>query len=203
MSAFKTICKASRSEYKEMKSKFLSFAYPISCVEDVKPLVDNLKAEYFDARHHCFAWRLDEQTINKTEKNIATYRTNDDREPNNTAGVPILAAIDSKELKNILIVVVRYFGGIKLGASNLAKAYRQAAENAIEEAEIITEVPKSPIVFSFDFGVMGQVNKFLKDNSFTKEDYSYLEANKIRLMVDNDDKERIENTLKSIYGIRI
>jgi len=203
MSAFKTISTPSCSEYKEMKSKFLSFAYPISCVEDVKPLVDNLKAEYFDARHHCFAWRLDEQYINKNEKNIATYRTNDDREPNNTAGVPILSAIDSNELKNILVVVVRYFGGIKLGASNLAKAYRQAAQNAIEEAEIILQIPKSPIVFSFDFAIMGQVNKFLKDNNFTKEDYSYLEANKIELMVDNDHKVAIENNLKSIYGIKI
>ncbi len=203
MSAFKTISTPSCSEYKEMKSKFLSFAYPISCVEDVKPLVDNLKAEYFDARHHCFAWRLDEQYINKNEKNIATYRTNDDREPNNTAGVPILSAIDSNELKNILVVVVRYFGGIKLGASNLAKAYRQAAQNAIEEAEIILQIPKSPIVFSFDFVIMGQVNKFLKDNNFTKEDYSYLEANKIKLMVDNDHKATIENNLKSIYGIKI
>lgn len=202
MSEFKTIKNPAASEYKEMKSKFISFIYPISSPDEVKPLIEELKAEYFDARHHCYAWRIDEQMINPDEKNIALYRTNDDREPNNTAGVPILAAIDSNELKNVLIVVVRYFGGIKLGASNLAKAYRQAAQNAIEEAEIITQVPQSCITFTFDFSVMGQVNKFLKDNSFTKENYSYLEANKIKLSFDKDIETKIREKLSSIYGIK-
>ncbi len=203
MSAFLTIKNPAQSEYKEMKSKFLSFIYPINSPDEVKPLVDKLKSEYFDARHHCYAWRIDEQMIDKEENNIALFRTNDDREPNNTAGLPILAAMDSKELKNVLIVVVRYFGGVKLGASNLAKAYRQAALNAIEEAEIIKQVPQSQIIFTFDFSVMGQVNKFLKENNFTKDNYEYIEANKIRLSFDKDLSHTIENSLNNIYGLKI
>ena len=203
MSAFLTIKNPAQSEYKEMKSKFLSFIYPINSPDEVKPLVDKLKSEYFDARHHCYAWRIDEQMIDKEENNIALFRTNDDREPNNTAGLPILAAMDSKELKNVLIVVVRYFGGVKLGASNLAKAYRQAALNAIEEAEIIKQVPQSQIIFTFDFSVTGQVNKFLKENNFTKDNYEYIEANKIRLSFDKDLSHTIENSLNNIYGLKI
>ncbi|MBR1626502.1 MAG: YigZ family protein [Bacteroidales bacterium] len=203
MSAFKTIKKPACSEYKEMKSKFLSFIYPIHSPEEVKGLVDELKSEYFDARHHCYAWRIDPQMINPEQKNIALYRTNDDREPNNTAGVPILAAIDSNELKNVLIVVVRYFGGIKLGASNLAKAYRQAAQNAVDQAEIIVKVPQTEVIFSFDFAVMGQVNKFLKDNNFTKDNYTYIEADRIRLTFDKDDEKKIKDRLSSIYGITL
>ena len=217
MSAFKTIKNPAASEYKEMKSKFLSYIYPLQSPDDIKPLVDKLKAEYFDARHHCYAWRIDAQTANQQADNaeinqdntqarkrmLTLVGTHDDREPNNTAGVPILAAIDSNELKNVLIVVVRYFGGIKLGASNLAKAYRQAAQNAIDQAEIITQVPQSSITFSFNFSLMGQVNKFLKDNAFTKENYAYLDANKIKLTFDADNKEQINKKLSDIYGIVI
>lgn len=202
MPSYKTIKAVAKGEYKEMKSKFLSFAYPISSPEQVKGLVDTLKAEYFDARHHCFAWRLDESAV-EDDKNIALCRTNDDREPNNTAGVPILSAIDSNELKNILIVVVRYFGGIKLGASNLAKAYRYAAQDAIDNSEIITQTPQAKITFSFDFSVMGAVNKFLKDNNFTKENYTYVSANSIELVFDKDLSEQMLAKLNAIYGINI
>ena len=185
-----------------MKSRFISFIYPIHSPDDVKPLVEALKKEYFDARHHCYAWRLEENSVGE-DYSGAMFRTADDREPAHTAGEPILAAIDSNELKNVLVVVVRYFGGIKLGASNLSKAYRTAAQNAVNEAEIITCVPKKDIIFSFDFSVISQVNKFLKDNNFTKEDYSYLEANKIKLSADIDLYDNLINQLSSVYGITL
>ncbi|MGP1515231.1 MAG: IMPACT family protein [Bacteroidales bacterium] len=203
MSAYKTIKNSAVSEYKEMKSKFISFAYPINSSEDVKPLINKLRSEYFDARHHCYAWRIDEQNINDNDPQIILCRTNDDREPNNTAGIQILAAIDSNELKNVLIVVVRYFGGIKLGAANLSKAYRTAAQNVINKSEIIIQVPKIEIIFSFDFAVMEQVNKFLKENNFTKETYSYVGTNKIKISFDKDKQGEICSQLHAIYGINI
>ena len=196
MPSFKTIQAPSESVYKELKSRFLSYAYPIQSEEDVKPLVFNLKNKYFDARHHCYAYRIG---IGKD----SILRTNDDREPSHSAGEPILAAIDSKELTDILIVVVRYFGGIKLGAANLSKAYRQAALNAINIANIITQTPQDNIDFTFDFAIMGQVNKFLKDNNFTKKNILFHNSNTIRITFDSDLKEQLLTKLNSIYGIKI
>ena len=106
-------------------------------------------------------------------------------------------------LTNILIVVVRYFGGIKLGASNLAKAYKQASMEALDNAEIIERTITEDIRFSFDFSVMANVNKFLKDNRFDKSSYSYTATNEILLKVNKDNKENILNQLSSIFGINI
>ena len=196
MDTFFTIKQTSKGEYKENKSSFLAFAYPVEDTEQVKQFVDNLKKEYYDARHHCFAYKIG---IGKEVQS----RAFDDREPSHTAGEKILGAIESKNLTNVLIVVVRYFGGIKLGASNLAKAYRQASMEALENAEIIERTITEDIVFSFDFSVMASVNKFLKDNRFNKSSYSYISANEILLKVNKDNKENILNQLSSIFGIII
>ena len=196
MDTFLTISNPCRGEYKENKSSFLAFAYPIGNVEEVKDFVDNLKKEYYDARHHCFAYKIG---IGKEVQS----RAFDDREPSHTAGEKILGVIESKNLTNVLIVVVRYFGGIKLGASNLAKAYKQASIEALDKAEIIEKTITEDIVFSFDFSIMASVNKFLKDNRFDKSSYSYLSANEILLKVNKDNKENILNQLSSIFGIKI
>ncbi|MBR1769739.1 MAG: YigZ family protein [Bacteroidales bacterium] len=196
MDTFLTIKNKSEGEYKENKSRFLSFAYPMEKAEELKPLVDNLKKEFYDARHHCFAYKIG---LGKE----AETRAFDDREPSHTAGDMILAAIESNGLTNVLIVVVRYFGGIKLGASNLAKAYKQASLSAIENAEIVEKVLTEEIVFSFDFSCMGLVNKFLKDNRFDKSDYKYTAANEISLKTNKDNKDNILNQLSSIYGLEL
>lgn len=196
MDTFFTIKQASKGEYKENKSTFLAFAYPIEDTEQVKQFVDNLKKEYYDARHHCFAYKIG---IGKEVQS----RAFDDREPSHTAGEKILGAIESKNLTNVLIVVVRYFGGIKLGASNLAKAYKQASMEALGNAEIIERTITEDILFSFDFTVMSNVNKFLKDNRFDKTSYTYVSANEILLKVNKDNKENIINQLSSVFGIKI
>lgn len=196
MDTFFTIKQTSKGEYKENKSSFLAFAYPIENAEQVKQFVDNLKKEYYDARHHCFAYKIG---IGKEVQS----RAFDDREPSHTAGEKILGAIESKNLTNVLIVVVRYFGGIKLGASNLAKAYKQASMEALGNAEIIERTITEDILFSFDFAVMSNVNKFLKDNRFDKTSYTYVSANEILLKVNKDNKENIINQLSSVFGIKI
>ena len=196
MDTFFTIKQASKGEYKENKSTFLAFAYPIENAEQVKQFVDNLKKEYYDARHHCFAYKIG---IGKEVQS----RAFDDREPSHTAGEKILGAIESKNLTNVLIVVVRYFGGIKLGASNLAKAYKQASMEALGNAEIIERTITEDILFSFDFSIMANVNKFLKDNRFDKTSYTYVSANEILLKVNKDNKENIINQMSSVFGIKI
>lgn len=196
MDTFFTIKQTSKGEYKENKSTFLAFAYPIENAEQVKQFVDNLKKEYYDARHHCFAYKIG---IGKEVQS----RAFDDREPSHTAGEKILGAIESKNLTNVLIVVVRYFGGIKLGASNLAKAYKQASMEALGNAEIIERTITEDILFSFDFSIMANVNKFLKDNRFDKTSYAYVSANEILLKVNKDNKENIINQLSAVFGIRI
>lgn len=196
MDTFFTIKQTSKGEYKENKSTFLAFAYPVEDAEQVKQFVDNLKKEYYDARHHCFAYKIG---IGKEVQS----RAFDDREPSHTAGEKILGAIESKNLTNVLIVVVRYFGGIKLGASNLAKAYKQASMEALGNAEIIERTITEDILFSFDFSIMANVNKFLKDNRFDKTSYTYVSANEILLKVNKDNKENIINQLSSVFGIKI
>ena len=196
MDTFFTIKQTSKGEYKENKSSFLAFAYPIENAEQVKQFVDNLKKEYYDARHHCFAYKIG---IGKEVQS----RAFDDREPSHTAGEKILGAIESKNLTNVLIVVVRYFGGIKLGASNLAKAYKQASMEALGNAEIIERTITEDILFSFDFSIMANVNKFLKDNRFDKTSYTYVSANEILLKVNKDNKENIINQMSSVFGIKI
>lgn len=196
MDTYLTINSTSQGEYKENKSRFIAFAYSIERVEEVKILVDRLKKDYYDARHHCYAYKIG---VGKEQLN----RAFDDREPSHTAGDMILGAIESKKLTNVLIVVVRYFGGIKLGASNLAKAYKQASLIALDNAQIIEKTLTSNIEFSFDFSLMTQINKFLKDNRFDKSDYTYTSSNSILLQINKDREEEVREKLLSIYGVKL
>lgn len=196
MDTYLTINSTSQGEYKENKSRFIAFAYSIERVEEVKNLVDRLKKDYYDARHHCYAYKIG---VGKEQLS----RAFDDREPSHTAGDMILGAIESKKLTNVLIVVVRYFGGIKLGASNLAKAYKQASLIALDNAQIIEKTLTSNIAFSFDFSIMTQINKFLKDNRFDKSDYTYTSVNSILLQINKDRVEEVREKLLSIYGVKL
>jgi uncharacterized YigZ family protein len=152
---YQTITQTSEGIYKEKGSKFLAFAFPINSEDEIKWHIDTLKKEYFDARHHCYAyiWGFKQEH----------YRANDDGEPNNSAGIPILGQIRSKNLTNVLIVVVRYFGGIKLGVSGLIKAYKTAAFDALENAVIIDKQIQKHIHICFDYVQMNQVMKLVKD----------------------------------------
>ena len=131
---YKTIKASSNGIYKEKGSKFLSFAFPVSTVEQAKELIDKHKKEYFDARHVCYAYMLGNERD--------TFRANDDGEPSGTAGKPILGQLNSHQLTDILVIVVRYFGGVLLGTGGLTTAYKEAANDAITNVEIMVYMPK-------------------------------------------------------------
>lgn len=152
---FLTVAKVSKSVFTEKRSKFIAYIFPIKSEEEVRINLLSLKKEYYDARHICWAYVLGEERSN--------FRFNDDGEPSGTAGKPILGQINSNELTNVLVAVVRYFGGIKLGTGGLAAAYKEAVALSISEAIIIEEIVKESLIFSFDYLSMNSVMKCIKD----------------------------------------
>jgi uncharacterized YigZ family protein len=160
-----TIKEPSTGLFKDKGSKFLSFAYPVIDEKEIKTLVDKLKKEYFDARHHCYAYRLGADQL--------IFRANDDNEPSGTAGKPILGQIISNDLTNILIVVVRYFGGTLLGTSGLINAYRNASANAISNASIIKKNVYAIYQLVFNYQQMNYVMKIVKDYDLTAFDQNF------------------------------
>lgn len=150
-----TINAPSEGLYKEKGSKFIAFAIPVSNVEQIKEILEEKRKEHHDARHVCYAYILG---VDK-----ADYRSNDDGEPSGTAGRPILGSILSAGVTNVLIAVVRYFGGTKLGTSGLINAYKVASADALENAEIIEKTVDEEIHISFDYLVMNDVMKIIKD----------------------------------------
>lgn len=155
LDSFKTIASIAEGTYSEKRSKFLAFAIPVETVDEVKAYVAEYQKRYYDARHACYAYMLGAERTD--------FRANDNGEPSGTAGKPILGQINSYGLTNILIIVVRYFGGIKLGTSGLIVAYRQAAIEALENAQIIEKTVDDDITFSFEFPMMNAVMKVVKD----------------------------------------
>jgi uncharacterized YigZ family protein len=154
LDTYQTIAAPSIGEFKEKGSKFIAFAYFVSDEIEIKEKLDLLKKEHFKATHHCYAYRLGTDGKN--------YRANDDGEPSGTAGRPILGQIDSFGLTNLLIVVVRYYGGTKLGTSGLINAYREAAKLALENSIKIEKIIESQIDFSVPYLKMNEVMQFLK-----------------------------------------
>ncbi|MBO4557628.1 MAG: YigZ family protein [Bacteroidales bacterium] len=162
---YKSISSPSKGIYKDKGSKFLAFAFPVETEEQAKAAVASLKKEYFDARHHCWAYRLGATG----EK----WRANDDGEPSSTAGKPIYGQILSNELSDIVIVVVRYFGGILLGTSGLIVAYKAAAADAIANAQIVEKIATARYRVEFDYLQMNAVMKCLKDFQLTPQNTVY------------------------------
>lgn len=153
---FKTIAQASDEViYKEKGSKFIGYAYPIKNEDEVKVIIDALKSQHQKARHWCYAWQLGVESIQ--------YRINDDGEPNNSAGQPIYGQILSKNLTNILIVVVRYFGGTKLGVGGLVNAYKTAAQLAIDSSKIVSRTINTHFVLNFEYRYMNNVMRIIKE----------------------------------------
>jgi len=151
---YRSIDKPSTGIYKEKGSKFLSFAYPVEDEEEIQELIHQLQKQYYDARHHCYAYILG--------KDMGTYRANDDGEPNHSAGDPILGQIRSQQLTQVLIVVVRYFGGTKLGVGGLIRAYKTAAAEALLSAHTIIKTVKVPLAFTFEYLSMDEIMRTIK-----------------------------------------
>ncbi len=152
---YKTIAQKSEGTYTEKRSKFLAFAHPVETLDQIKELIEGYKKKYYDARHVCYAYMLGADRT--------TFRANDDGEPSSTAGKPILGQINSKELTNILVVVIRYFGGVKLGTSGLIVAYKEATIAALSTANVIEKQVEELISYTFPYVMMNSVMKVVKE----------------------------------------
>lgn len=192
---YKTISKPSEGLFKEKGSKFISFAYPVTSEDEIREIIQSLKKEHHSARHHCYAWRLGHEKL--------LFRANDDGEPSSTAGKPILGQIQSFDLTNILIVVVRYFGGTLLGVSGLINAYRNAALDAISQSQIIEELVEKQLLIEFGYGVMNEVMKIFKDEKLPQIDPQFDLQCRIKTEIRLNDLTRIEEGLKKIEGLKI
>ncbi|HBH83234.1 MAG TPA: YigZ family protein [Bacteroidales bacterium] len=193
--SYKTIKSFSQGIFRDRGSRFIANAYPVSDPESVKPIVDGLRKEFHDARHHCYAYMIGhERTV---------WRVNDDGEPSGTAGKPILGQINSHGLTNVLIVVIRYFGGTLLGVPGLINAYRSAAAEAISGAEIIECTVQDYYEITFPYSSMNDVMKILKDEAAGQSDQTFdLECRMIinfRLV----SQEKIIGRLSRIDGLKL
>lgn len=195
---YKTLTKPSSEVlFKDRNSKFFGYAFPISSEEEANSHIETLKAKHHKARHWCFAWQT-----GKDEKSIY-YRVNDDGEPSNSAGMPIYGQIQSFEVTNILIVVVRYFGGVKLGVGGLINAYKTAAQLALENANIITKTINEVFEVVFDYPEMNIVMRTIKENNLHILEQKLALDCKIYLSVRKKEAITIFEKFDSIYKVNI
>ncbi len=180
MTEYKTISQPSEGFYKEKGSRFIAIAFPVSSEQDFKNELDNIKNRFHDARHHCYAYRIGVTDV--------TERFNDDGEPSGTAGKPILGQIHSFGLTNVGIVVIRYFGGVKLGVGGLITAYKQAAADALAAADIVTKELKDIYLVTFGYDVMGEVLGFLRKNKVEHFDIKMEQNCSVKIALPYNDK---------------
>ncbi|GGD57626.1 hypothetical protein GCM10011514_22150 [Emticicia aquatilis] len=192
---YKTIKVPVEGLFKDRGSKFLAYAYPIEHENEVKPLVDNLKKEHFKAVHHCYAYRLGLDRTN--------FRVNDDGEPSGTAGKPILNTLLSQNITNILVVVVRYFGGTLLGVPGLINAYKSATAEALTVAEVIEKTVNDVYNVSFEFVQMNDVMKVVKEFSLKIRNQTYDNQCTIELEFRKTLTNQVIGKLEKIDGILV
>ena len=192
---FLTISSLSEGLYKSKGSKFQAFAYPVSSEEEVKEKIDFLRKKYFDARHHCYAYRLGADG--------ERYRASDDGEPANTAGKPILGQLIARNLTNILVVVVRYFGGILLGVGGLVQAYKKAAADALDHAKIVTDVVTETWQLTFAYADMNLVLKVVKDMNLECYDQDFNLTCSMKVMVQKNMSELMKKRLGHVASLKL
>jgi uncharacterized YigZ family protein len=192
---YRTISNISEGIYKDKGSKFLSFAIPVQNEAGIKHHLQELRKKYHDARHHCYAWALGPTRD--------AFRSNDDGEPSGTAGKPIYGQILSNDVTNILIVVVRYFGGVKLGVRGLINAYKAAANEAIGNNSIIEKVIREVYEVHFEYQQINDVMKVLKDYDLEQMSHDFGVSCSIMIAVRRDDAEKVKNIFSSMYPVSI
>lgn len=171
----KTISGPSRGQFKDRGSKFIALAFPVTSEEEIKEKIAELRKEYHDARHHCFAWRLG--------ADLERYRVNDDGEPSGSAGRPIFGQLQKYELTDILVVVIRYFGGTLLGVGGLISAYKNATADALKHAHIIEKKLEKDIELHFPYEAMNSVMKIIKEFDLVFKDQQFDISCTLRLRV--------------------
>jgi len=172
---YKTIGSPAEGIYKEKGSKFIAYAFPVSDEQQIREITLRLKKEHHSARHHCFAWRLG--------ADLNLFRVNDDGEPSGTAGRPILGQIKLLELTDILVVVVRYFGGILLGTSGLTNAYKHAAADALNNAQIIGKIIENTVEVNFGYLAMNEFMMLLKEYQLVMQESHFDLTCKAKILV--------------------
>lgn len=188
--SYRTIQQVAEGYYAEKRSRFISYAIPVRTVEEVKEELDKYRKQYYDARHVCWAYMLGADRL--------AFRSNDDGEPSSTAGKPILGQINSNELTDILIVVVRYFGGIELGTSGLIVAYRTAAAEAIAASKIEERTVDEEITVVFEYPYLNGIMRIIKeDNSIVVSQHFEMDC-EITLRIRKRDTERLKARLLKV-----
>lgn len=193
--SFRSITHLSQGIYKEKGSKFLSFAIPVKNVVEIKSILDIYRRKYYDARHVCYAYMLG---ADRSE-----FRANDDGEPSGTAGRPILGQINSSELTDILVIVVRYFGGILLGTSGLITAYKEAAADAIGQANIVEITVKNELNIRFEYPLLNDVMRIIKEYDVQIINQQFEEQCSIKISVPKKVTELISIKLEHIFGVNV
>lgn len=193
---YKTITEASEEVlFKDKNSKFFGYAFPVKSEEEAKEHLEALKKQHHQARHWCYAWQ--------TGKEDFQYRANDDGEPSNSAGMPIYGQIQSFEVTNVLVVVVRYFGGVKLGVGGLINAYKTAAQMALQTSKIVERTIDKKFLIKFDYPEMNIVMRIIKENNLNVLDQNLELDCRIYISVRKKDSEEIFQKFESTYKVEI
>ncbi len=181
--------------YKEKGSKFIAHAFSVYSEEDVKSELEHLKKRYHDARHHCYAYMIG------SDKSV--FRANDDGEPSGTAGKPILNQILSREVTNVCVVVIRYFGGTKLGVSGLITAYKTAAREALDEAEVVEKTIDKVFALHFDYPLMNDVMRIMKEENLEQLNSKFELDCYFEIQIRKSEADRIFEKFQNLYGLNI
>lgn len=185
-----TISEISEGYYTEKRSKFYAFAHPVETVDEVKDIVAMYRKKFYDARHVCWAYMLGHERID--------FRANDDGEPSSTAGKPILGQINSSELTNILVVVIRYYGGVNLGTGGLIVAYRTAAADAIANANIEERLIEQEIIYNYPYIMMNDVMRVVKDMQPRIISQTFDNTCEIKLSIRKSEAPRLKSMLEKL-----
>lgn len=192
---YQTIAAPCEGFYKEKGSKFIAYVYEVDSEEAVRQHLEEVQKHHNKARHHCYAYRIG--------KDGSRFRANDDGEPSGTAGRPILGQIDSFGLTNLLAVVVRYFGGTKLGTSGLKRSYKTATQDALEQAVFVERIVESTYEVVFDYVATSDVMNFIKQEDFAIKSMDYQEKTTLLVHVRQSEAIRFEETLNKIIGVKV
>ena len=193
--SYKTIARAAETTYRQLSSKFLVYAYPVESEEEIAACLEPLRKRYYDATHHCYAWRLGPHG--------EQFRANDDGEPSSTAGKPILGQLLSQEVTNCLVVVVRYFGGTKLGVPGLIAAYKESTALVLSECEIVERTVDVTMKVAFSYIAMNDVMRIVKDMQPRVVSQEFDNLCTMTLSIREGDSEQLIGRLEKVEGATV
>ena len=193
--SYKVVTSKGEGLYKEKGSKFIAEAFPVHSEAEVKERVAEIRKRYFDAKHHCYAFMIGPDK--------ACYRSSDDGEPSGTAGKPILNQILSKDVTNVCVIVVRYFGGIKLGVSGLINAYKTAARDALDNATIIEKTVDEVYSLEFPYALMNDVMRVMKEEGIEQLNPRFEMDCYLEFSTRKNEADRIVSKFKNIFGVNV